>query len=317
MTSPFGFTSKTDGVDDHLASHVNALQLAADVLAKSPDGTMFNGKIQVTVAANSITVEIKTLDGNDPSASDPVYIVIGGIVRALTDQLITTRAAGTNWCNSGSAELAAKQVDYFVYVIWNTTPATDVLDIGFARIPYGRIYSDFSGTTTNEKYLAYGNVSAPNAANDCVVIGRFAATLSAAAGHNWSVPAFTTVNLIQRPIYETRTLSWTPTITYSGGATNPTSYTVNTANYKLVGGNLSMTLNATLVRGTGDRTNIIHTLPFTNTAVIHLLPGMDNITAAGLSPATACYLFTDSKLYYQRTMANNGQVYVDGTYMFN
>lgn len=33
MTWPFGFTAKTDGVDDHLAEHVNDLQDAADDLA--------------------------------------------------------------------------------------------------------------------------------------------------------------------------------------------------------------------------------------------------------------------------------------------
>lgn len=35
MTWPFSFTAKTDGVDDHLAAHVNAMQNATDALANS------------------------------------------------------------------------------------------------------------------------------------------------------------------------------------------------------------------------------------------------------------------------------------------
>jgi hypothetical protein len=40
----------------------------------SPEGFLINGKIAVSVAANDLTVAIKGLDGNDPSASNPVYI---------------------------------------------------------------------------------------------------------------------------------------------------------------------------------------------------------------------------------------------------
>lgn len=208
MTSPFSFTSKTDGVDDHLAAHVNALQLAADVMAKSPSGTLFNGKIQISVASNNITVALKTLDGNDPSASDPVYVSVNGTVRLLDNALSVTKNAGTNWFNSGSTQLATQEVDYFVYLIWDTVLTPDDFDIGFARIPYARIASEFSGTTTNEKYIAKGNGSALSSANDVVVIGRFNATLSATASFNWSLPA--TSVIIQRPIYQSRLLDWNP-----------------------------------------------------------------------------------------------------------
>jgi hypothetical protein len=197
-----------------------------------PQGYLINGLIQVSVTSNNLTVAIKGLDGNNPSASNPVYVRINNTIRAITAALSVTKNAGTNWCNSGSAELATKEIDYFVYLIWNTTPATDIIDIGFSRIPYARVYSEFSGTSTNEAYLAQGNASTPTSTDDCVVIGRFAATLSAGAGYTWSVPTFTTANLIQRPIFETRWLDFAPVHSRTG--TNYTNLpTQNARSYRI------------------------------------------------------------------------------------
>ena len=262
MTSPFGFTAKTDGVDDHLAAHVNTLQGAADILVKSPNGFLHNGRIAVSVSSSDLTVAIKTVDNADPSASDPVFIRIGNTIRALTSALSVTKADGTNWFNSGSAELATLEVDYFVYIIWNTTPATDILDLGFSRYPGGRVFSDFSSTSTNEKYMAYANGSSPSISDDCVLIGRFAATLSASATFLWTVPTFTTKNLIQEPIRETRWLSWTPAYAASGSLTY-TSVTTTFAKYKLVGDSmLFWELRATGTLGGVASTTITNTVPF-------------------------------------------------------
>lgn len=225
------------------------------------DGVMLNGKLSVTVASNNLTVAIKTLAGANPSSSDPVYIRINNTVRSLTTSLSVTKNAATNWCNAGSAELATKEIDFTAYIIWNTTPATDILDIGFSRIPYGTVYSDFSGTTTNERYLAYGNASAPTSTDDVVNIGRFAATLSAGAGYTWSVPTFTNTNLIQRPIFETRILTYTAALTWTGGAA-PTGGTGLVYSYQVMGNKLyikgqgySMTAGTTV-------TKLVATLPF-------------------------------------------------------
>jgi hypothetical protein len=318
MTSPFGFTSKTDGVDDHEAAHVNALQLAADTLAKSPDGTLFNGKLSVSVASNNITVAIKTLDGNDPSSSDPVYVVINGTVRALTVALSVTKNAGTNWFNSGATVLATKEVDYFVYMIWNTTPATDILDIGFARIPYARIYSDFSGTSTNEKYLASSNASAPNGANDCVVVGRFAATLSATASFNWSVPAFTSINLIQRPIYETRWLDFVPSPTGFSAVPTSTYY-----KYKIRFDDLFIDYNEG-ANGTSNATTFTATAPFAilssgPTEVSIITPYSVNNGSVTTAPGRAALTTSTITLYLNTgtgawTNANGKRVIFSGRY---
>lgn len=253
------FTSVTDGVDYPQAAHINQYGTLFQQIP-GPDGWMENGAILVSVASNNITVALKNKAGNNPSASDPVTVWINGTKRQCTAALSVTKNAGTNWFNAGSAELATKEIDYFAYLIWNTTPATDIMDIGFARIPHGRVYSDFSGTTTNEKYMAFANASTPTSTDSLVVIGRFAATLSAGAGYTWSVPTFTNTNLIQTPILESRWLTWVPVVQ----AGNPTYGTVTypLARYKVRDAHVLYEFGAS---GTGSGTagtNIAFTLPF-------------------------------------------------------
>ena len=170
-------------------------------------GFLLNGKIVPSVAGNNLTVAIKTLAGTDATAGNPIYIRIGDTVRTITAALSVTKNAATNWCNAGSAELATKEIDYFVYLGYN---ATDGVTIGFSRIPGASQYSDFSVTTTNEKYCAISTITTAASTDYYENVGRFAATLSAGAGYTWSVPTFTAINLIQRPIFETRLLTWKP-----------------------------------------------------------------------------------------------------------
>ncbi len=194
-----------------------------------PQGVMYNGKIVPSVTSNNLTVAIKTYAGADPSANDPVFIKIGDIVRQITGALSVTINAGANNFNAGSAELATKEIDYFTYLFWNT--ATSAVSILVSRLPYGNVYGDFNATPTNEKAL---NVNAGGNTTDAVeLIGRFAATLSAGAGYTWSVPTFTTANLIQRPIYETRFLTYSPTLTWTAGVAPSGSPGINTHNYKI------------------------------------------------------------------------------------
>lgn len=169
----------------------------------APQGFLLNGKIVPSVTSDNLTVALKTLAGTDPSASNPIHIRIGDTIRTITSALSVTKNAGTNWCNAGSSELATKEIDYFVYLGYN---ATDGVVLGFSRIPYGALYSDFSATTTNEKYCAISTITNATASDVYTNIGRFAATLSAGAGYTWSVPTFTPANLVNRPIYETRWL---------------------------------------------------------------------------------------------------------------
>lgn len=236
-------------------------RITYEILAKAfggETGNMINGKIVPSVAANNLTVALKTLAGSDPSTTDPVFVRIGDTWHTITSALSVTKNAGTNWCNAGGAELATQEIDYFVYLGYN---ATDGVVIGFSRISHAALYSDFSTTDANEKYAAISTITNAAAGDDYAVIGRFAATLSAGAGYTWTVPTFTTKNLIQRPIYDSRWLSWTPAYS-AGGAMTYTGVSTGIATYKITRDTLEVWVRASGTTG-GVTNNLLRaTLPF-------------------------------------------------------
>jgi hypothetical protein len=223
----------------------------------APQGFLINGKISVTDAAG-ITVAIKTLAGTNPSATDPVYVRIGDTVRTITAALSVSKADGTNWCNAGSSELATKEIDYFVYLGYN---ATDGVVLGFSRYPGANQYSDFSVTTTNEKYCAISTITTAASTDYYEVVGRFAATLSAGAGYTWSVPTYTAINLIQRPIYETRFLSAVGVYSGNGSMTYGT-VTTSIYDYKITNNEIIVIHNHNGTVGGTLNTQIRFVLPF-------------------------------------------------------
>ncbi len=193
----------------------------------APEGFLQNGVITPTISSNNLTVAIKTISGGNPSSTDPVYVRINGVIRSITSALSVTKAAATNWCNSGAAETATQEIDYFTYLAWNS--GTSAVVIGFSRIPWAKQYTDFSLTTTNDRYCAISDITTIANTDYFTVIGRFSAILSATASFNWSVPAFSALNLINTPIYTTRILTFVPTWTNvtTTSATISGSYYIN------------------------------------------------------------------------------------------
>lgn len=224
------------------------------------EGFMTNGKIVPSVASNNLTLALKTLAGTDPTSSDKVQIRIGGVIHDITSALSVTKNAATNWFNAGSNELKTKEIDYFAYIGYN---ATDGIVLGFARIPYAAIYSDFSVTTTNEKYCAISTITNAAAGDNYVNVGRFAATLSAGAGYTWTVPTFTNKNLIQYPVYKSRWLSYTPTIT--GYSANPT----NSFYEYYIDENVVEIMFSENTTGTSNATTKSYTAPFSSLATTY------------------------------------------------
>lgn len=220
-----------------------------------PRGFLINGKIVPSVTTNNLTVAIKGLDGNDPSATNPVYCRIGDVIYTITAALSVTKNAGTNWCGAG-VELAINETDFFVYLGYN---ATDGVVIGFSRICHGTEYDSFSATTTADGFCAISTITNAAAGDDYELIGRFAATLSGGAGYTWSVPTFTNKNLIQRPIYETRWLAYSPV--YTGFSAIPTQGTY----YKIVPFNIYF-WNYVTGNGTSNDTVFTMTIPYISQA---------------------------------------------------
>lgn len=231
------------------------------------EGEMINGRLSPTVATNNLTVAVKTLSGADPSAANPVLIMIGGVLHAITAALSVSWLAGTNRMNAGSTELATREIDIFVYIGWN---ATDGITLAGARFPYARVYGDFNRVTSTDEHYAPVSVATNAVATDqYVVVGRFAATNSGTPNYNWSVPAYTPTNLIQYPIYETRRLAWLPTYTGYTGAV-----TTSIAAYQWFGRRLFHEIDFS---GTSNAGGLTFTLPWTPLIVyagIHR--GLDN-----------------------------------------
>jgi hypothetical protein len=220
---------------------------------------LINGVLTPTVNSNNLTLAVKTLTGADPSTSSPVGVWINGTLRWITSALSVTANAGTNWFNSGASETATLQIDYFAYCGYN---ATDGVTLGFARIPSARLYSDFNATNTNERFCRISTITNAVAGDSYVNVGRFAATLGATASFNWSVPTYTNANLIQRPEFESRELTWQPTYGATGSMTY-TSVTTTEALYRVLPNNLfRIQLFTQGTTGGTAANNLTATLPF-------------------------------------------------------
>lgn len=278
--------------------HKHDKSLSDFSILNAPEGFLINGKIAVSlVSTDHLVVSIKGMDGNDPSATNPVYLRIDDTIVSITAALTMTLADGTNWCNAGSAELAGKEIDYFVYL--------GATGIGISRIPYGRLYSDFSGTATNEKYLA--TYTGYNAGDSLVNVGRFAATLSAT--NDWTIPTFTSANLIQRPIYETRWLTWAPTFTGFSSVMEGNFY------YKIIG--KQMYINTiTTVHGTSNATTFTATLPIASITNIRIICQVRDNSEYLTNPGIALVSATPNILNVYKTCAQNNWT-DSGTKSFN
>jgi hypothetical protein len=221
------------------------------------EGEMFNGKLSVTVASNNLTIAVKTWAGTDPTATDPAFVKINGTIRSITAATSCTIAAGTSFFNLGAVEFATLEQQLFAYAVYDSN--STIVAVSAARIPDGHLVSDFSATTTNEKHLYnYANFTSTD---DVVNIGRFSVTNSGTASFNWSVPTFTSKNLIQYPVFETDWLSWTPTYSTSGSLTYA-SISTAFSKYKILPARVSWELRCTGTLGGSASNQILFTVPF-------------------------------------------------------
>lgn len=195
-------------------------------------GFLINGKISATVASNNLTIAIKGMDGNDPSATNPVYCRIGDTVRTITSALSVTANAGANWTNAGSATYATLDCDYFVYLVYETTAGQVGVKIGFSRMPHCHKMNEFASVNgSDEKTMVWnGNTQGTH---ECENIGRFSATLSAGAGYTWTIPNAIVIN---HPITYTRKLLWKCAWTANSG-TQPSKGNATESSWYQIKGN--------------------------------------------------------------------------------
>lgn len=210
-------------------------------------------KLAVSVASNDLVVTLQHSDGTNPTSTRPLYFRIGGVWRAVTTTTTITVVDGSSWFGAGAAHLGTQLCGYFPYVVWDSN--SSVVALSIARIPYGRLVSDFNSSATSEKHLiGYVNFTSTDPVAN---IGYFEATLSlAGTSHLWTVPTFTNVNLRHEPTFQTQRLIWAPAPT--GYSAVPTS---NMYQY-MIDRNLLYGWISEGADGTSNATTLTITLPF-------------------------------------------------------
>lgn len=109
--------------------------------------------------------------------------------------------------------------------------------------------------------------------------------------------------------------NWTPTVTYLGGSTDPTSTTIEHARYCQIGNMVSFSLVASIVCGSGNRTVAFVTLPITAKYSQITASCSEDIVTSTNTPR-ACWADNTSRMVVTLTsaMTQDGRIRISGTY---
>jgi hypothetical protein len=108
--------------------------------------------------------------------------------------------------------------------------------------------------------------------------------------------------------------NYTPTVTYAGGTTDPTSITKVYAKYSRIGNVVHVALRYTYVVGSGDRTTTLFTLPVSAKTTLWSVICWERINT-GNQEVKPAWINTSTQLIAQHgTMAVDQHVTVFGTY---
>jgi len=109
--------------------------------------------------------------------------------------------------------------------------------------------------------------------------------------------------------------SWTPTVTYLGGTTDPKSLTVDHARYCRTGDTVTFSIVATVERGSGNRTVVAFSLPLTAKYADFAASGTEDVTST-IPKACGCYSDNAKRVLvrFATAMANDGKIRVSGSY---
>jgi hypothetical protein len=137
---------------------------------------MLNGKLVASVAANNLTIAVKTKAGNDPSAGDPVLFVLRNATNATGDYTVIKQTVALSFTiNSGSTLGTANGVPFRLWVVVLNNGGTVVLGAincvagGASPTQIGPLSEDVlqnTGAPTNggnnalQIYESHGNLAA-------------------------------------------------------------------------------------------------------------------------------------------------------------
>ena len=152
-------------------------------------------------------------------------------------------------------------------------------------------------TTVKYFYVTASSYSSPN--TTVTITGGSDYTLANAAITN---PAYSYASPPDFP----SSFSWTPVVTFAGGTTDPTSFTVTNASFWMVRGVIYVSIAATITRGSGDRPYQIITLPVGYTA---FFGGGMTTTYSGLQVSPFYQSGTNKVTIYTNTMTSDGYLW--------
>jgi hypothetical protein len=181
------------------------------------------------------------MDGENPTATNPVYCFINGIKREINSATSVTITGGSNIFGQNLLSTTAnKTYNLFVCLIWDTN--ANVVRLGLSRIVMGGIYSDYSTTNTSHKHIAISG-GTPNSTDAVEVIGRITVTTNTANN-------FTAVSnrILYGNITTSEVLSYTPSMTPFGSMTI-SSIVYNQAEYIFNGNTCRFWLDVTFTLG--------------------------------------------------------------------
>jgi hypothetical protein len=191
--------------------------LRGSVVNVPADGQGTNYQITSSIASNNLTVALKGIDGNDPSATNPILFRIGNTRLTLTSALsVTITAALGDIFTWDSRKIQGYDTQVFIYMINNNgTP-----QLGISPSPtlttVATTFYDSGGQTGSVTQSNIVMSGTRNATNGCGVIGRL--QVQQLDNNNWTTP--TTSNIVNYPIWETDFFQYLPT--YGTSNFNPT-----------------------------------------------------------------------------------------------
>ena len=165
-----------------------------------PQGYMINGKIDVTVANSDLTVAIKTLSGNNQALQNLFMYELETLFALLLQLFPLQEMTVQTGLIQEVLNLQTSEVDYFVYLGYNATDGVVIDSLAFHLLEDMVI----SLTTNKRKTLCYIYYHKCYKHRLLRKYRTFQQSFQAVQDILGQYQLFTSINLIQKPIFNTR-----------------------------------------------------------------------------------------------------------------
>lgn len=108
--------------------------------------------------------------------------------------------------------------------------------------------------------------------------------------------------------------AYTPTITYAGGSTDPTSESVSYSNYMKIGALVIFIARIYITRGSGDRTITKFSLPKNAFRNLTPISAYSTVTGGATNPTAYIDAVADTAIVNHGTMTSDGYISITAIY---